>query len=195
MAKPFSSNDDSFEQFDEVAPDAVRTRQPREQKVVEPKVLSDADLRRAINTRAVTYLSRREYSRVELRRKLELAFVDYAQASEMLDGILDDLARGNWQSDARYAAQLSKVKGEKFGVARLKHEFKHKGLAEELVQEELAQLKASEFERAREIWRKKFGAAPADMKEKAKQVRFMAARGFGFEIVRQIIKGLDDDEM
>lgn len=195
--------DDEFEQFDDSSnrmddnvQDSVRTRRTRAVKVIEPQTLNDADLRRKINTRAIAYLARREYSRAELKSKLTTAFENFTSNDAhngLIEHVLDDLQRGNWQSDTRYAAQLSKVKGERFGVARLKYEFKQKGLDAELVQHELASLKASEFERAREIWRKKFGEPPTDLKEKAKQARFMASRGFGFEIVSKIIKGLDDE--
>ena len=192
----FEQFDDSSQRLDDDVQDSIRTRRIRVVKVIEPQTLNDADLRRKINTRAIAYLARREYSRAELKSKLTTAFENFTSddAHEcLIEQILDDLQRGNWQSDERYAAQLSKVKGERFGVARLKHEFKQKGLDAELVQHELAALKATEFECAREIWRKKFGEPPADLKEKAKQARFMASRGFGFEIVSKIIKGLDDE--
>lgn len=192
----FEQFDDSSQRLDDDVQDSIRTRRIRAVKVIEPQTLNDADLRRKINTRAIAYLARREYSRGELKNKLTRAFENFTSDDahdSLIEQILDDLQRGNWQSDERYAAQLSKVKGERFGVARLKHEFKQKGLDAELVQHELASLRATEFERAREIWRKKFGEPPADLKEKAKQARFMASRGFGFEIVSKIIKGLDDE--
>lgn len=211
--KFFNDDDDDFEQFDETpsglstcksngeqddAPqDAYRTRKPYVAKVITPKTISEADLRRKINTRAITYLSRREYSRAELKAKLINGFDAHYTSTDhheaLIEQILNELERSNWQSDERYAAQISKVKGERFGVARLKHEFKQKGLDDSLVQQELATLKATEFERAQEIWRKKFGTAPDDLKEKARQVRFMASRGFGYEIVSKIIKNIDED--
>ena len=213
--KNFFNDDDNddFEQFDETpsglstrknngeqddAPqDAYRTRKPYVAKVITPKTISEADLRRKINTRAITYLSRREYSRAELKAKLINGFDAYYTSTDhheaLIEQLLNELERGNWQSDERYAAQISKVKGERFGVTRLKHEFKQKGLDDSLVQQELATLKATEFERAQEIWRKKFGTAPDDLKEKARQIRFMASRGFGYEIVSKIIKNIDED--
>jgi regulatory protein len=57
-------------------------------------------------------------------------------------------------------------------------------------------LKATELERAREVWRKKFdsktdaGSTPAD---KAKQMRFLAARGFGADAIRRVVSGREDD--
>ena len=45
---------------------------------------------------------------------------------------------------------------------------------------------------AKALWLKKFGQPAQDEKEKAKQVRFLQARGFGFDIIRKIIRGLDE---
>jgi regulatory protein len=58
-------------------------------------------------------------------------------------------------------------------------------------------LRATELDRAREVWRKKFdskadaGTSPAD---KAKQMRFLAARGFGSEVIRRVVSGAGADD-
>lgn len=211
--RPFEHDD--FEQFEAPSPatsapakriqtddanadfeDSYRTRKPFAAKTVTLKPLTERELALKINARAVGYLSRREYSRDELFHKLTSAFEAYPSNdahAALIEQVLAELARANWQSDTRYAEQITKVKGARFGVARLKQEFKQHGLSDELVQRELNELKATELERATLIWRNKFGQAPQDMKERAKQARFMASRGFGFDIVRQIIKGLEDE--
>ena len=60
----------------------------------------------------------------------------------------------------------------------------------------MPELKESELEAAREVWNKKFGVTPQDEKEKAKQVRFLQSRGFGLEVVFQVLRvvktGADD---
>ena len=63
----------------------------------------------------------------------------------------------------------------------------------EAVAHALGGLKASERERAHEIWRKKFGVAPSDAQEAAKQMRFLASRGFGGDVIRQVVKGASED--
>jgi len=50
------------------------------------------------------------------------------------------------------------------------------------------QLKESEFDRAMEIWRKKFDAPYANPSEYAKQARFLASRGFSGEIVGRVLR-------
>ncbi|MFM6989780.1 MAG: hypothetical protein ACKOWD_00505 [Rhodoferax sp.] len=48
------------------------------------------------------------------------------------------------------------------------------------------------MERAREVWRKKFGAAPQDAQERSKQVRFLMTRGFTAEVVRRVVFSAPD---
>jgi regulatory protein len=73
-----------------------------------------------------------------------------------------------------------------------------------LVREAVAGLQATELERARSVWRKKFGAGhatqaeprqPSSPEERARQTRFLAARGFGGETIRRVVSGADDDDM
>jgi regulatory protein len=152
----------------------------------------------SLRARALQYLARREYSRTELRGKL-LPHVqadadadsefDPGQAQPVdLDALLDDLTARGWLSDERAATQLVHTKRSRFGTQRITHELRQKGIAEELITAALPELKESELEAAREVWRKKFGIAPKDEKEKAKQVRFLQSRGFGFDVIFQVLR-------
>ena len=53
---------------------------------------------------------------------------------------------------------------------------------------DVAALRGTEFERAREVWRKKFDAPPKDAAERAKQARFLAARGFSGEVISRVLR-------
>ncbi len=68
-------------------------------------------------------------------------------------------------------------------------ELQAKGLDAALVTEALQRLKGTELERAREVWRRKFDALPHDAATRAKQSRFLAARGFGGEVIRKVLAG------
>ena len=72
-------------------------------------------------------------------------------------------------------------------------ELQAKGLPPEAVAQAVEELRGSEVERAREVWRKKFGRTPTDAAERAKQMRFLAARGFGGEAIRRVVAGADED--
>jgi regulatory protein len=148
----------------------------------------------SLRARALQYLARREYSRAELRGKLlphvqADADADFEQASPVnLDALLDDLAARGWLSDARAATQLVHAKRSRFGTQRIIHELRQRGIAEELINAALPELKESELEAAHSVWQKKFGTAPQDEKEKAKQVRFLQSRGFAMDVVFKVLR-------
>lgn len=187
-------DDEPFEQFEQFTATA-------DKKIA----LTDEQLRQRIMHRAIAYLSRREYSQHELKQKLTHAFADAAlshveserapKLDELIDAVLEYLAKNNWQSDTRFADNLSKIKGERYGSARVKQTLSQKGLAREIVEEKINELAETEFQRAHEVWQKKFGQLPQNATEYAKQSRFMAYRGFSFDIIKKILKGhFENDE-
>lgn len=146
----------------------------------------------SLRARALQYLARREYSRAELRGKLlphAQADDDFEQAQPVdLDALLDDLTERGWLSDERAATQLLHAKRSRFGLQRITHELRQRGIGEDLISEALPQLKETELEAAHEVWRKKFGSAPQDEKEKAKQVRFLQSRGFAMDAIFKVLR-------
>lgn len=80
-------------------------------------------------------------------------------------------------------------RGSKLGSARVLAELREKGLNDDLLQTAAEQLKSTEAERARAVWEKKFGQPPKDARERARQMRFMASRGFAAELVYRLIDG------
>jgi regulatory protein len=81
----------------------------------------------------------------------------------------------------------------RLGAGRIRQELQAKGLDGEVVAQAMAQLKGTELARAREVWRRKFDALPQDAASRAKQSRFLAARGFGGEVIRRVLAGGFDD--
>lgn len=140
------------------------------------------------------YLARRDYSRAELRSKLLPRTDCDAGRPEDLDALLDDLTARGWLSDARAAAQLLQARRSRFGMQRIAQELRQRGIAEELIGAAMPALKESETEAAREVWKKKYGLLPRDDREKAKQVRFLQSRGFGLEVIFQVLRGVSDAE-
>lgn len=143
----------------------------------------------SLRVRAMRYLARREYSRVELGAKLSL----YAQEGEDVDAVLDELVTRGWLSDERALTQLLHVKRRRFGTQRIAHELRQKGIAEELISVSLPSLQESELSAAREVWQKKFGTLPLDAKEKAKQMRFMQSRGFSMDVIFKVLRSVEEE--
>ncbi|MBL8330003.1 MAG: recombination regulator RecX [Rubrivivax sp.] len=148
----------------------------------------------SLKGRALRYLAQREHSRAELARKLarhaEAEDADAAQAQINL--ALDELAAAGLLSDARAAESVLMAQGRRYGSRRLKQVMQGKGLAPELVSHTLQQARATEFERAQEVWRRRFGATPADAAEHARQARFLLARGFDTDVIRRLLKRASD---
>ena len=143
----------------------------------------------SLKGRALRCLAQREHSRVELARKLAA----HAESPEQLDRVLDESQAKDFISEARVVASVINRRAAKFGAARIRHELQGKGLAPEAVAEAVTTLKASEVERAREVWRKKFGELAADAAARGKQMRFLAARGFGSDAIRRVVSQADQD--
>jgi len=138
----------------------------------------------ALEERALAYLVRREYSRAELKQKL-LAFTEEVA---LLEPLLEKLTAEDLLSDRRYTHQIVFARQKKFGLLRIHHELREKGVATPLIDAALLELRGSEEERALHVWHRKFGHLPADAKERAKQFRFMQARGFAVETVKAVLK-------
>lgn len=107
-----------------------------------------------------------------------------------LDALLDDLTARGWLSDERATTQFIHAKRSRFGTQRITHELRQRGISDELIAAQLPVLKDSELEIARDVWQKKFGHLPLDQKEKARQMRFLQARGFSMEVIFKVLRNL-----
>ena len=145
----------------------------------------------SVKGRALRYLSQREHTRAELERKLERTVGDLPDAGAQIAAALDDLAARGLVSEARAAASVLHSQGARYGVRRLKQTLQSKGVAPELLAQTLQQARATEFERAQAVWQRRFGAPPADAAERARQMRFLAARGFEGDVIRRLVRGED----
>ena len=143
---------------------------------------------RSLRERALGFLARREHSRAELRRKL----LPHAASPEELDALLEDLIQRKLLSEARFAEARAHVMSRKFGAARIEHDLRAKGVSEEGAASAAREARITEFERALEIWRRKFGTPALDLNERARQARFLLARGFSTDIINRVLRHKDD---
>jgi len=139
-----------------------------------------------LRQRAVKLLARREHTRAELARKLAAH-----GTQEEIDTVLNELAGAGLQSDTRFAESYLRSQAGRLGAARLRQTLRQKGVAAELIADQVEEL-PDEFERARAVWQKKFSAAPADRNDWARQARFLQGRGFSVEIIRKLLKECEE---
>ena len=143
----------------------------------------------SLKGRALRLLSGREHSRAELERKLKR----FEEEPGILAKALDELQAKGFIDEQRVVDSVLHRRAAKLGAARVQQELTAKGLPREAIRDAVAVLQATELERAREVWQKKFGAPPADASERGKQQRFLAARGFAAEAIRRVVSGGAED--
>lgn len=107
-----------------------------------------------------------------------------------IDQVLDWLEAKGYLCDARFIESRLHARSERHGSIRIRQELSRHGLS--LTPEQAGLLRETELARAREVWRRKFGEVGADPRERARQARFLAARGFPADVVRRIVGGEDD---
>ena len=146
----------------------------------------------ALRRRAIACLARREHSRAELAQKLAARFE--ADSGE-IDAVLDELVAQGLQSDQRFAESWVRSKAARFGSARLRHDLLAKGVAAELVEAVLAEAisgeeskEGDEATRARALWQHRFGQPATDVRERAKQARFLQGRGFSSAVIGTLLR-------
>ena len=160
-----------------------------------------------LRSRAIGWLAQREHSRVELRRKLlaavarqQRAAADAADAAEGvpaaaapteqdIDDLLDGLAAKGLLSTERFVESRLLARAPRYGNLRIRQELAQHGVAVDAATAQ--QLQASELERARAVWAKRYEGLAPDAGGRARQARFLTARGFSAEVVRRIVMGRD----
>jgi regulatory protein len=168
----------------------------------------------SLEARALTWLAQREQSRSELRRKLlrvarlqaeQDGQAEHSDQLALLRASLDPAARveqmldtlqAQWLlSDARFVESRVRARAPGMGTRRIEMELAQHGL--ELGAQPLQQLRDSEVQRAYRLWQRKFGGPAADTRGRARQMRFLAGRGFSGEAIRRVLggaPGLDSDD-
>lgn len=146
-----------------------------------------------LRQRALRALARRDYSRAELARKLRGS----EEGAEAVEALLDQFEASGWLSDERYAEGAARQKQGRYSQRHIVEGLKASGVAAGTAQEAVAALEQDDLGTARALWRQRFGKPPADQKEKARQVRFLQARGFAlgviFRVLREAGTAVDDE--
>jgi regulatory protein len=156
----------------------------------------------SLKARAIMWLAQREHSRLELRDKLlrharsEAASTDADNETApdiepLVDQLLDWLEAHHYLSQARFLESRVNARAARFGNLRIGQELARHGV--ELAPQDALSLKQSELTRARVVWERKFDTVATDAAGRAKQMRFLAGRGFSADVIRRVVKGADDD--
>ena len=169
----------------------------------------------SLRGRALMWLAQREHSRAELRAKLrrwaahpeavpDEGGTDDGRLAEVrpdanrpaasdaeIDALLDELEAAGHLSDLRFVEGRVHARQARFGNRRIAQELRQLGVAASA--EVSDRLRQTELQRAIEVHARKFGHAPASAQEHARQLRFLAARGFTAETIRRVLRGRAED--
>ena len=143
----------------------------------------------AVRKKAMDLLARREHTRAELERKLESAGFE----ADVVVAVVEALGDEGLQSDTRFVESFvqSRINQGK-GPARIRAELHEKGVAESVTDDAIGAVGVDWQALAAEVRQKKFGrAAPADFKDKSRQMRFLQYRGFESDQIHAAVGGED----
>ncbi len=169
------------------------TRSSDKRKTPDGKPPTKSGFALSLKGRALRLLASREQSRGELEKKLQ----QYEESPGQLAQVLDELQAKDFISEARVVESVINRRQAKLGASRIRQELFSKGIDKEAVVEAMQGLKATELDRARELWQRKFAAKsdgqPPDRTAQAKQMRFLAARGFSGDAIRRVMAPPEDE--
>jgi regulatory protein len=131
-------------------------------------------------------LARREHGRVELTRKLR----QRGAPPELIEPELDRLTEEGLLSEARYLESFVSYRARSgYGPVRIREELGQRGLARADIEQVLRECGVDWREQMAEVWRRKFGEQPQDARERAKQGRFLAYRGYSMDMISRLLRG------
>ena len=134
-------------------------------------------------------LARREHSCQELMAKLVSKGWSESIAQEVVQALADE----HMVSDERFAESLLQTRRQRgYGPVRIQHELSQKGVADSIIESIMDQgldpVSPNWMNEIRNVKEKKFGKEePKDIKERARQARFLQHRGFTFDQIRQVL--------
>jgi regulatory protein len=137
---------------------------------------------------AVALLARRDYSSVELKRKLE----ERGYTEHPVEVVVGDLVSFGKVNDERYGQNVVAYRARRgHGPARIRQELKRSGLDRTAIDDAVKGEDAPDFVAlARTVRARKFGPdLPKDRKERARQARFLQYRGFSTDHIRAVLEG------
>jgi regulatory protein len=145
---------------------------------------------RTLKSRAIAMLARREYSRTELFERL----LATGAGRDECEALVGELVALGFLSDARYAQALVRQRQGGHAQRAIAQALRQKGVDDDTVRSALADHPIDDTVALAALWRRRFGRAPVDEREKARQVRFLQARGFALSAILRLLRDPPADD-
>lgn len=135
---------------------------------------------------AMNLLSRREHSAGELKKKLSQKY----GVDKLVIEAVDRLTEQNLQNDERFTeAFVGMRQRQGKGSVLIKMELREKCIAPALIDRYVNEYDPIWTQLAQQVYRKRFGSIDKlDAKERAKQMRFLHARGFTAQHIQSVFQ-------
>jgi regulatory protein len=146
-----------------------------------------------IFTKACDYLSRRDHSEHELKKKLRGKFPE--ASLDDIDSVLDRLKTLGFQSDKRFTESFIRSKYyAKNGPIKITYELKRKGIKQKVEFDDLdfvdTALRFAKIRYASKLEKYNSYSYEEQMKLKEKMYRGLAGRGFKYPTIKHVIEKL-----
>lgn len=138
----------------------------------------------SLKAQAVRLLARREYARADLEQRL----LAHGAPRDEVAAVLDELSAQGLLSNERFAHALVAQKSGSYSRRSIRGELKRKGVSGEAIDGALGDASIDDDTALSALWRRRFGAAPTDEREKARQVRFLQSRGFELSAILKLLR-------
>ena len=135
-------------------------------------------------------LARREHSTLELTRKLDQRGFDLNEVGRVLQALCDQ----GLLSDRRFAEGFVRARVSRgLGPVRIRRELAERGIGNTEAEAALSGCAPNWLAQAERVRRKRFGRAlPTELRERARQTRFLAYRGFAQDLIGRLLRGIDE---
>lgn len=110
---------------------------------------------------------------------------DRAAAAAEVETLLQWLEAHGYLSQARFVESRVHARQSRYGNLRIRQELQQHGVRLDADAQQV--LKQTEFDRACEVWRRKYDAPATDAAARVRQMRFLAGRGFSMDVIRRVI--------
>jgi regulatory protein len=143
--------------------------------------------RPSLREQAIRLLARREYARSELEQRLAAK----GGERDAVRAVLDALVAEGYLSDVRYARAVVVQKSASHSRRSIVASLKAKGVGPQDIDSAVAETEFDDDAALRALWQRRFGEPPADERAKARQVRFLQARGFALSAILKLLRSQD----
>lgn len=138
----------------------------------------------SLKAQAVRLLARREYARADLEQRL----LAKGAPRDEVAAVLDELSAQGLLSNERFAHALVAQKSGSYSRRSIRGELKRKGVSGEAIEGALFDAPIEDDAALLALWQRRFGAAPANDREKARQIRFLQSRGFELSAILKMLR-------